>query len=656
MRLILCGMILAASAARAADPAGFDAAAAFGAIPSISHAHLSPDGKSISYLGPKGLGNIAYVYDLAVDKPPIAAVIATGSPDRLDYCSWVSNSRLACQVSGSVKSASYGVMHFTRLVAADRTGGNLKLLSKEMNEYSRGYELSGGDIIDLLPDEDGAVLMERDYVPDDHLGSHVGSAREGLGVDRIDTRDGKATPIEIPGPSTSFYLSDGRGSVRVMAKRVTTEGHQNSGVHRFYYRKQNSKDWLPLSTYDGNTGSGFYPLAINYDQNLVYGKQNKDGRDELDSISLDGSLQEAQVFAHPSVDVSDLVTIGRRNRVVGVQYVTDVRNTHYFDPSVQRMMQSLAKALPANSRIEVADSSVDEQVMLVIADRDDDPGVCYVFDRQKKELKIFSSLRPQLEGVKLAKVQAVQYPAADGTLVPGYLTLPPNVESAKGLPAIVLPHGGPSARDEWGFNWMAQFYANRGYAVLQPNFRGSAGYGDAWLQQNGFKSWRTAIGDVLDAGRWMIKEGIADPAKLSVVGWSYGGYAALQSAVVQPGFFKAVVAIAPVTDLQQAVEEWRHWTNFREVQKEIGEGPHVKEGSPARNAEAIKVPVLLFHGTLDRNVSVAQSRTMDGRLQKTSVKHQLVVFEGLDHYLQSSDARTEMLRKSDEFMRAAWAQ
>ena len=101
----------------------------------------------------------------------------------------------------------------------------------------------------------------------------------------------------------------------------------------------------------------------------------------------------------------------------------------------------------------------------------------------------------------------------------------------------------------WGFNWLVQFYAARGFAVLQPNFRGSAGYGDAWLVNNGFKSWPIAIGDVLAAGHWLVSQGIADPAKIAIVGWSYGGYAALQSAVVEPGFFKAVVAIAPVTDL-----------------------------------------------------------------------------------------------------------
>ncbi|MEI9851159.1 MAG: alpha/beta fold hydrolase [Sphingomonas sp.] len=123
-----------------------------------------------------------------------------------------------------------------------------------------------------------------------------------------------------------------------------------------------------------------------------------------------------------------------------------------------------------------------------------------------------------------------------------------------------MPHGGPGARDEWGFDWLAQFFAARGYAVLQPNFRGSAGYGEDWFLENGFKSWRTAIGDVNDGGRWLVGQGIAAPAKLAIVGWSYGGYAALQSAVLDPELFKAIVAIAPVTDLGALKEESRWFT------------------------------------------------------------------------------------------------
>lgn len=173
-----------------------------------------------------------------------------------------------------------------------------------------------------------------------------------------------------------------------------------------------------------------------------------------------------------------------------------------------------------------------------------------------------------------------------------------------------MPHGGPSARDEWGFDWMAQFFAARGYAVLQPNYRGSAGYGDAWFQENGFRSWNVAIGDVIDGGRWLVKEGIADPHQLAIFGWSYGGYAALQSAVVDPTLFKAVVAIAPVSDLNALKEEHRHWRDWELVSEFIGNGPHTREGSPVEQAGRIHVPVLLFHGELDSNVGVQQSRTM----------------------------------------------
>ncbi|MDP8984681.1 MAG: S9 family peptidase [Pseudomonadota bacterium] len=659
MRLLLLGALLAAPAGAWADTAkAFDAAAAFGALPSVSNLRLSPDGKSVVYIAPamEGPGNIAYTYDLRRPHSSKPALRAGGDPERLTTCSWVSNDRLVCEVFGVVKNPSTGLLPFTRLFAANRDGSDLKLLSTETNEYSRGYELNGGSVLDWLPDEDGAVLMTRQYLPDAHLGSHVGSTKQGLGVDHVDTRNLKVLPVEPPfQQNVSDYISDGRGTVRIREQRLKVVGNEDSGILRYLYRKPGSRDWLPLSTHNDLDQTGFRPVAVDHDRNIAYGFDKKDGRGAMYSMALDGSLQEALVYANPDVDVDGVITMGRRHRVVGVSFATEVNHVVYFDPDIDRLMRSLSKALPKQPLLTVVDCSVDEQTLLIVASSDEDPGVYYVFDRRAKRLDTLFTVRDELEGIKLANVRPITYPAADGTRVPGYLTLPPGVENPKGLPAIVLPHGGPSARDQWGFDWLSQFYASRGYAVVQPNFRGSAGYGDAWLQQNGFKSWRTAIGDVLDAGHWLVSEGIADPAKLSVVGWSYGGYAALQSAVTEPGFFKAVIAIAPATDLEQLKEEWRGWSNFAVVSTWIGEGAHVRDGSPARHADKIKVPVLMFHGTLDRNVSINQSRTMDARLEKAGVKHQLVTFEGLDHYLDDSHARAEMLRKSDEFLRAATA-
>jgi dipeptidyl aminopeptidase/acylaminoacyl peptidase len=281
-----------------------------------------------------------------------------------------------------------------------------------------------------------------------------------------------------------------------------------------------------------------------------------------------------------------------------------------------------------------------------------DPGHYYVFDKAAHKLNEVLPVRPQLSQVKLATVKSISYPASDGTMIPAYLTLPPGSDG-KNLPGIVLPHGGPDARDEWGFDWLAQFFANRGYAVLQPNFRGSTGYGDAYFLKNGFHSWPSAIGDVTDGGRWLVKQGIADSAKLAIVGWSYGGYAALQSNVVDPNLFKAVIAVAPVTDLETLREEHVRFTDFNIVDAQIGHGAYVRDGSPAQNAARFIAPVLLFHGDIDQNVGVGESRLMASKLKSAGKSVEFVEYHRLAHQLDDSNVRAEMLDKMDVFLRAS---
>lgn len=663
MTMMSLAPVMAGFAAEAAIPTGasvtadaaksgktFDAAAAFGSREDVTGLSLSPDGKSVAYIAAlDGKESALVTRDLADGSKSQLALKASGKPERLSDCHWVSESRLVCTVYGVVKGPT-DLLPFTRVVSVDRDGGNVKLLSTQQNEHSRSYQFGGGTVIDWLPDEDGVVLMSRVYIPDAHLGSRVGSTQEGLGVDRLDTRTLAVKQLELPVRGVIGYLSDGRGSVRIVGRSEQDGGGRDSGVCKYSYRRHDSREWLKLGDYDSTTHTGFYPLAVDHDLDIVYGLKKLDGRQALYSISLDGSLAEKLIYSRSEVDVDGVVQMGRRNRIVGVQYSADITRADYFDPDIDKMMKSLGRALPGR-QLSVVDSSVDENVLLIYSGRDDDAGVYYVFDRRARKLQTFLVVRSALEDVTLAKVTPITYPAADGVVVPGYLTLPPGATSAKGLPAIVLPHGGPSARDYWGFDWLSQFYAARGFAVLQPNFRGSAGYGDAWLKQNGFKAWRTAIGDVNDAGRWLLAQG-ADPGKLCIVGWSYGGYAALQSAVVEPGLFKAVVAIAPVTDLSALKEEHRNWSDFDIVSEMVGEG-YLKEASPARNAEKIKVPVLLFHGALDRNVRIAESKSMVARLESAGVKHELVSWDDLDHYLEDSTARTTLLRKSEAFLREA---
>jgi dipeptidyl aminopeptidase/acylaminoacyl peptidase len=633
------------------------AASAFGARQSVVGLSLSPDGASVAYIAPgPGQATSLYTQSLATGAKAKLAALAAGKPERLRSCSWVANDRLVCTLFAVIYESEIGLVYKSRLIAVNADGSNLKVLSNQENEYTQGVLLSGGHVIDWLPDEDGFVLMVQRYLPDDHTGSHLGSKREGVGVDRVNTRTLEVTHVEEPRLEAVDYISDGRGVVRIVATNDTRGGrNSDSGITNYSYRLAGSRKWLKLGAYDETRREGFLPYAVDAGLNVAYGfKKNKDGRIALYSVKLDESLHEELVYEHPGVDVDGLIQIGRRQHVVGASFVTDVRQAVYLSEDVKKLLAAMAKALPQYALLQVADSSADENKMLLFAGSDTDPGVYYVFDRKARNLQTFLVARGELEGRKLATVRSVQYPADDGTMIPGYLTFPPGREDAKGLPAIVLPHGGPSARDEWGFDWLSQFYAARGFVVLQPNFRGSSGYGDAWFQQNGFRSWQVAIGDILSAGRWLVSQGFADPRKLGIVGWSYGGYAALQSAVVDPKLFKAVVAIAPVTDLAALKEESRNFTDFRLVRQFVGDGPYMIAGSPIEHAEKIKVPVLLFHGGLDRNVSVRQSRRMADRLRSVGARCELVTWDELDHQLDDSSARAQMLGRSEAFLLQAF--
>jgi acetyl esterase/lipase len=638
----------------AAAEKSFDAAAAFGARPSVSDLSLSPDGANIAYISPlAGAGAGLYTLSLQPGAKPRLAWAADGKPIQLESCQWVSNTRLACNIYGVVENKSLAtLLPVTRLVAIDADGKNFKLLSRQDNGYARGLQLGGGEVIDALPDQDGTVLMTRVYLPNEHTGSLIGSNAAGLGVDRVDTRTLAAVNVEPPSANAVEYLSDGAGSVRIMGLRVINNARrQLNGITTFMYRTKASREWHKLSEYNSVDRSGFWPLAVDPTHDVAYGRKKADGRLALYSVALNGTLHEELVFQRPDVDVGSLIRIGRRQRTVAVRYNAEKGRAHYFDQDIERMHVSLEKALPALPIIGIVDSSLDENKLLVVAESDNNPGIYYLFDRKARQLQTLLAVRDELVDVPLASVEPIEYPAADGTMIPAYLTLPPSVKDPKNRPAIVMPHGGPAARDYWRFDWLAQYFAAQGFIVLQPNFRGSSGYGDAWFEQNGFKSWPIAIGDVLDAGRWLVAQGIADPAKLAVVGWSYGGYAALQSAVVDSKLFKAVVAIAPVTDLAALKAEHLGWSDYELLSDYVGAGPHLRDGSPIENAASIKVPVLLFHGAHDRNVSIQQSKRMASRLTSVGGRCEIVTWPDLDHQLEDSAARTQMLRKSAEFLR-----
>ena len=635
--------IMLAGTAAGSSLTSDEAAAAFGKRESVLDASLSPDGSKVALIVPgPAQSTVLTVVDIATgNATPVN--YADGNPFTLISCGWASNTRLLCSEYGV---AVDGDIHgFQRFVSLEADGTD----ARPVTPQERGQWIpqpSDGRVIDWRDGSSPQVLIERYYVPVPGGIHHMANARQGYGVDLIDVASGDVTHVESPDPLARRYIADGTGEVRIMQTDESVRYHNFSkGVATFYYRLKGDEDWKPFSTYNMITKEGLYPLAVDGSTDTAYAIKHVDGRDALYRVALDGSLRQELAYANPTVDVSGVLTVGRRGHVVAATYSTDVGQAHYFDPKYEQLTNALQAALAHQPMVDIVDSSADGTKHLVYAESDVDAGRYYYFDSIAKKLTMLAVERPKLQGVALGEMKPITYPAADGTQIPAYLTLPPGSDG-KGLPAIVMPHGGPASRDQWGFDWLVQFFANRGYAVLQPNYRGSTGYGDAWFEDNGFHSWKTAIGDVNDAGRWLVKQGIADPAKLAIVGWSYGGYAALQANVVDPDLFKAAVAIAPVTDLGMLRDE-----TFSRLQKDyIGDGAVAEAGSPLRHVSAFKAPVLMFHGTKDLNVRVDESREMDEALKKAGKQSRLVVYPNLDHQLRDSAARADMLGKADAFL------
>ncbi len=630
-------------------------ASEFGARQSLLSPALSPSGDKLLYVEPGAKSEeTIVVVDLANNTAPQGVITLNEGQARIDRCRWATEERIVCRLYGYTDGGALR-LGFTRIIALKSDGTELTHLTPKTSWRTMGALQDGGTWLALdLQGEENKILMTRDYIKEDGSNTRLFNDKEGLGVDSVDVTNGRRRSVEPPNRAAVGYLADEHGKVRVMAVReIAASGYDGTEL-RYLYRPAGLDKWDALSRVDqsGSISAGFFPVAVESGKNLAYGFDTENGYLALYSVALDGSGKRERLMARDDVDVDELIRIGRQRRVVGASYATERRIVEYFDPDLKKMANGLAQVLPGQPLVSIVDTNDDESKILLIASSDTDPGTLYLYDKGARRLAELLPLREPLAEREMGTVEPVAYPAADGTVIPGYLTLPPG-STGKNLQAIVMPHGGPGARDEWGFDWLAQFFVARGYAVLQPNYRGSAGYGEAWYGRNGFQDWETAIGDVNDAGRWLVKQGIADPEKLTIVGWSYGGYAALQSQVLDPNLYKAVVAIAPVTDLETLREESRGYTNRLTTDRFIGRGPHVSAGSPARHAERFEAPVLLVHGTMDLNVGVGQSKLMRNRLESANKQVDYLEFEGLDHQLEHSQARAIMLKRVGEFLDAA---
>lgn len=618
-----------------------DDAAAFGSRPAVSNPHLSPDGSSVLYITPgPGPTNFAVISNMESGKSGVV-ISSNGSPMILRWCEYAATDRVICRFTAGIVKLN-DIVGFERLIAMKLDGSDPKLLGQPESFYDANIRQIDANILDWGNRTDGKLLMERVYVPEEgKMGTRLIRSKQGLGVDRVDVRSLKFVPVEAPSAIASHFMSDGRGNVRMMRVDDSDTFGTLSGLVRYYYRTEGSRDWKMLAP-NARAEDQLQPLAVDADTNSLYALVKANGRYGLYSIKLDGTGTQTLVASNSRVDIDDVERVGNGLKVIGYSYADEQPHTVYFDTEFKGLAEALSRAIPKFPIVSFVDATPDGRKLLIFAGSDTDPGRYYLFDRDKKTLNEAMLQRPQLDGRTLAHVMPIVIPAADGARIPGYLTLPPDGRS-KGLPAVVLPHGGPSARDQWGFDWIAQFLAARGYAVLQPEYRGSAGYGDHWLNENGFRNWRTSMSDIAASARWLASQGIASSNRIAIVGWSYGGYAALMEGETDPTLYKAIVAIAPVTDLDLLKQEEQNFVDSQIVRDFVGGGEMAAAGSPLRHADQIHAPVLLVHGDLDTNVRYEQSRKMAAALRAAGKPVEFLSYKGLDHQLADSTVRAEIL-------------
>lgn len=377
-------------------------------------------------------------------------------------------------------------------------------------------------------------------------------------------------------------------------------------------------------------------------------------RDQLGVYEYDYGREEftATVFVHDRFDVDDVVL--RDGRLQGVTWIEERPRVQWFDPPRAGFQAELEQALPGSITAVVSESR-DRNVRLVQTESPTDPGTFYVYTDASGKMAPLGRINSALAGKPLAPTRYVSYPARDGLPIPAYLTLPLG-RPPQGLPLVVMPHGGPFARDAGDYDFVTQYLANRGYAVLQPNFRGSKGYGRRF-EARGYGEWGKAMQDDLDDGvKWLVASGQADPARVCMVGWSYGGYAAQVASFRNPDLYRCAVSIAGISDLAALLRydrQWMYGDNYREWQTQVqgaADAGQLAEASSLPRVADIARPLLLVHGVDDDRVPVAQSDKLARALEKAGKPFEYVRIEDGDHSLAEAGQRVQLLTALDRFL------
>ena len=537
--------------------------------------------------------------------------------------------------------ASYGWKGDERLFFFKDSGGN-------ENFHLYVVDRAGTKMTDLTPMPKVRVDLVDELLdnPTDVLVQMNRRDSTVFDVYRVNIVTGDTTMVARNPGTITGWIADHHGRVR---GATTTDGV--NGTVLFRPTEADTFRVIARTTFKDT----FNPLFFTFDDQALYASSNL-GRDKTAIVLFDPvTMREREVvFEHPEVDVDGLDYSRKRHVLTTISYVDWKRERRFVDLATQTLNASLQRRLPGKE-VFVTSMNRDENVMIVRTISDRSLGSYYLYESAGDRLTKLADRNPWLAENQLAPMKPISYKSRDGLTINGYLTLPLGV-APKNLPVVVNPHGGPWARDEWGFNPEVQFLANRGYAVLQVNFRGSTGYGRKFYESS-FKQWGRAMqDDVSDGVKWLIAQGVADSSRVAIYGGSYGGYATLAGLTFSPELYAAGVDYVGVSNLFTFMKTIPpYWKPYLESLYEMVGNPErdslaLAAASPVFHVDRIRAPLLVAQGAKDPRVNINESNQIVDALRKRGIDVQYIVKENEGHGFHNEENRFEFYEAMEGFL------
>lgn len=578
---------------------------------------ISPDGTHLSYLAP--YQNRLNIFVQQLDQEKAQRITSATERDIYQYF-WKNNNTLLYlqDNKGDENFHLYGI---------NKDGSNLR----DFTPFN-GVRV---DIVDKLEDDDEHILIvmnDRDKKAHD--------------VYRLNVTTGQLNEIARNPGNIISWGTDHEGKLRIA---VASDGVNRS----ILYRDNESEPFRTILSTDFKDSASSAFFTFDNKQLYVISNMNRDKRAIV--IFDPKSQKETQLmYEHPEFDISSLNFSRKRKVLTDIEYFSSKRERILLDAQTANMFSRLEQALKGYEIYRIAHSkNEDKYIVRTMSDRT--PGAYYLYDVPADKLTKLADIKPWLKEEYLASVKPIQYISRDGLTIHGYLTLPLGKE-AKNLPAIIIPHGGPWLRDTWTYNPEIQFLANRGYAVLQMNFRGSTGYGKKFWQAS-FKQWGRAMqNDLTDGVKWLIKQSIADPKRIAIYGGSYGGYATLAGLTFTPDLYACGIDYVGISNLftffKSIPEYWKPYleTLYEEVGHPEKDKELLTQVSPVFHADNIKAPLFIAQGRMDPRVNINESDQMVEALKKRGIDVLYMVKDNEGHGFSNEENQFDFYEAMEKFL------